>query len=213
MQKYAPEWKDLAPRDVVARGMHQQMLSTGAKCVYLDLRSHLPADEIKARFPAIHQKALEFGVDITQDLIPVVPAAHYFCGGVWVDDWGRSSIRNLYAVGEVSCTGLHGANRLGSASLLEGLVYGVRTADDIVRNLGTLEINPSDIPPWHDEDLTEVADPALVSQDMATIQSIMWNYVGLVRSTRRLDRAITAQACRGGLRNGEVNFGESVRTS
>jgi L-aspartate oxidase len=86
---------------------------------------------------------------------------------------------------------VHGANRLGSASLLEGLVYGVRTADDISRNLGTLQINPSDIPPWHDEDLTEVADPALVSQDMATIQSIMWNYVGLVRSTRRLDRAIS----------------------
>jgi L-aspartate oxidase len=86
---------------------------------------------------------------------------------------------------------VHGANRLGSASLLEGLVYGVRTADDISRNLGTLEINPSDIPLWHDEDLTEVADPALVSQDMATIQNIMWNYVGLVRTTRRLDRAIS----------------------
>ena len=191
MQKYAPEWKDLAPRDVVARSIHREMLTTGSKFVYLDLKSYLSADKIKSHFPAIYQWCLEFGVDITQDLIPVVPAAHYFCGGVWVDDWSRSSIRNLYAVGEVSCTGVHGANRLGSASLLEGLVYGVRTADDIRFNLGTLEINPSDIPLWHDEDLTEVADPALVGQDMATIQNIMWNYVGLVRTTRRLDRAIS----------------------
>jgi L-aspartate oxidase len=201
MARYDPEWKDLAPRDVVARSIHREMLSTGARFVYLDLKSYLPSDQIKSHFPAIHQRCLEFGVDITRDLIPVVPAAHYFCGGVWVDDWGRSSIRNLYAVGEVSCTGLHGANRLGSASLAEGLVYGVRAGDDIARNLGELEVTPSDIPPWHDEGLTDVADPALVSQDMATIQSIMWNYVGLVRSTRRLDRAISD------LRNLQIEIG------
>lgn len=191
MQKYAPEWKDLAPRDVVARSIHQQMLTTGSKCVYLDLKSYLPADQIKAHFPAIYQKCLEYGVDITRDWIPVVPAAHYHCGGVWVDEYGRSSVRNLYAVGEVSCTGVHGANRLGSASLLEGLVWGARAAEDAQRTLGELDVRPDDIPPWHDEGLTDVADPALVQQDMTTIQHIMWNYVGLVRSARRLDRAIS----------------------
>jgi len=191
MQRYAPEWKDLAPRDVVARSIHREMLSTGVKCVYLDLKSYVSAGKIKSHFPAIYQKCLEYGVDITRDLIPVVPAAHYSCGGVWVDDVGRTSIRNLYAVGEVSCTGLHGANRLGSASLLEGLVFGVQAANDVTRNLGEIESNPDDIPPWHDEGLTETADPALISQDMATVQNIMWNYVGLVRSTRRLDRAIS----------------------
>ncbi len=191
MQKYEPEWKDLAPRDVVARSIHREMLTTGSKCVYLDLKSYLPADKIKSHFPGIYQKCLEFGVDITKDLIPVVPAAHYFCGGVWVDEYGRTSIRNLYAIGEVSCTGVHGANRLGSASLLEGLVWGVRAADDAANTLGELSVGPADIPTWRDEGLTEVADPALISQDMATIQNIMWNYVGLVRSTHRLDRAIS----------------------
>lgn len=191
MQKYAPEWKDLAPRDVVARSIHQQMLTTGSKCVYLDLKSYLAVDQIKAHFPAIYQKCLEYGVDITRDWIPVVPAAHYHCGGVWVDEYGRSSVRNLYAVGEVSCTGVHGANRLGSASLLEGLVWGARAAEDAQRTLGELDVRPDDIPPWHDEGLTDVADPALVQQDMTTIQHIMWNYVGLVRSARRLDRAIS----------------------
>ncbi len=130
-------------------------------------------------------------MDITHDWIPVVPAAHYHCGGVWVDEYGHSSVRNLYAVGEVSCTGLHGANRLGSASLLEGLVWGARAAEDAQRTLGELSVQPDDIPPWHDEGLTDVADPALVQQDMTTIQHIMWNYVGLVRSARRLDRAIS----------------------
>ncbi|MGQ9493868.1 MAG: L-aspartate oxidase [Anaerolineae bacterium] len=191
MQKYNAEWKDLAPRDVVARSIHQEMLTTGSKCVYLDIKSYLPADEIKAHFPAIYQRCLEFGVDITKDLIPVVPAAHYHCGGVWVDEHGRSSLRNLYAIGEVSCTGVHGANRLGSASLLEGLVWGVRAARDIADNLGELGCASEDIPPWYNGGLTEVADPALIHQDMTTIQHIMWNYVGLVRSTRRLDRAIS----------------------
>jgi L-aspartate oxidase len=191
MQDYAPKWKDLAPRDVVARSIHSHMLTTGSKCVHLDLKSCMSADKIKSHFPAVYKKSLEFGVDITRDWIPVVPAAHYHCGGVWVDEHGQSSVRNLYAVGEVSCTGVHGANRLGSASLLEGLVWGVRAADDAVRTLGEVGIEPGDIPPWYDEGLTETADPALIHQDMATIQHIMWNYVGLVRSARRLDRAIS----------------------
>jgi len=129
---------------------------------------------------------------MTREPIPVVPAAHYFCGGVWVDEWGCSTLRDLYAVGEVSCTGVHGANRLGSASLLEGLVWGWRAAQDIAQVIGQrerLHVNPRDIPPWYDTG-RYVADRALITQDMSTIKHIMWNYVGLVRSSHRLARAI-----------------------
>ena len=192
MERYAPEWKDLAPRDVVARSIHQEMLQTKVECVFLDLRSHMSPDRIKERFPSIHRHCLGTGVDITRDLIPVVPAAHYSCGGVWVDEWGRSSYRDLYAVGEVSCTGVHGANRLGSASLLEGLVWGWRAAQHITEALKGSEarhVNPRDIPPWYDTGRYN-ADPALIAQDMNTIKHIMWNYVGLVRSSHRLARAI-----------------------
>jgi L-aspartate oxidase len=191
MQKYAPQWKDLAPRDVVARSIHQEMMAAGAKCVYLDLKSYIPRDKIREHFPNIYEKCLSYDVDITTDLVPVVPAAHYFCGGVWVDDWGRTSLKNLYAAGEVSCTGVHGANRLGSASLLEGLVWGWRAAEDALRAIDEpLGVDPADIPPWYDEGLTEMSDPALTSQDTAHIKYVMWNYVGLMRSTRRLERAI-----------------------
>ncbi len=191
MQRYAPEWKDLAPRDVVARSIHHEMLTTGAPNVYLDLKSYLGPDEIRSRFPYIYESALSFGVDITEELIPVVPAAHYFIGGVWVDTWGRSSVRNLYAAGEVSCTGVHGANRLGSASLLEGLVWGHRSADDVLLSLGDdLPVQPKDIPAWARPEQVEEADPALIVQDLTTIKYIMWNYVGLVRSQRRLERAL-----------------------
>jgi len=191
MQRYAPEWKDLAPRDVVARSIHYEMLSSGAPHVYLDLRSHLTPDAIKARFPYIYENALALGVDITRDLIPVVPAAHYFIGGVWVDSWGRSSVHGLYAAGEVSCTGAHGANRLGSASLLEGLVWGHRAAVDALAGLKDgLSVNPEDIPAWEDTSLVERADPALIVQDLTTMKYIMWNYVGLVRSESRLERAL-----------------------
>jgi len=192
MEKYAPQWKDLAPRDVVARSIHQEMLKTKAECVFLDLRSHMSPQHIKEHFPTIDQRCLEAGVDITRELIPVVPAAHYFCGGVWVDERGCSSLRNLYAVGEVSCTGVHGANRLGSASLLEGLVWGWRAAQDIAQAIGQdglLHVNPRDIPPWYDTG-RYIADPALIAQDMSTIKNIMWNYVGLVRSSHRLARAM-----------------------
>jgi L-aspartate oxidase len=192
MQKYDPEWKDLAPRDVVARSIHREMLVTQAPCVYLDLRSYIPEHEIRQRFPNILQNCLEYGIDITKDLIPVVPASHYFCGGVWVDGQGRTSLKNLYAVGEVSCTGVHGANRLGSASLLEGLVWGWRAGKDILRQISkeTLGVKPEDIPPWQDVEQPRAADPMLILQDMTSIKNIMWSYVGLVRSTRRLERAI-----------------------
>ncbi len=191
MEKYDPQWADLAPRDVVARSIHHEMLERGTDHVYLDLYTHMPADKIKERFPSIYEKALFYGVDITKELIPVVPAAHYFCGGVWVDEYGRTNIQNLYAAGEVSCTGVHGANRLGSSSLLEGLVWGYRAAEDMVRRAPEVSLFPAaNVPPWDDSGLHETSDPALISQDMSTIKNIMWNYVGLVRTTHRLERAI-----------------------
>ena len=191
MQKYNPEWKDLAPRDVVARSIHQEMLKNDVPNVYLDLRSYIARDEILAHFPTIYQRSLEYGVDITRDLVPVVPAAHYSCGGIWVDEWSRTTRRYLYAAGEVACTGLHGANRLASTSLLEGLVWGERAAQDILREFAAGAAMPDgdDIPPWQDAGV-ETADPALISQDMSSIKHIMWNYVGLVRTAPRLERAL-----------------------
>jgi L-aspartate oxidase len=194
MADYSPEWKDLAPRDVVAYAIHHQMETRGYSHVLLDIGSHMPADAIRERFPNIYKTCLEVGIDITREAIPVVPAAHYFCGGVLVDEWGRSSIDNLYAVGEVSCTGLHGANRLASTSLLEGLVWGNNAAQDIEGKLNKNKISPmpdrEDVPPWDESGLEADADPALIQGDMQTIQNIMWHYVGLARSADRLSRAI-----------------------
>ncbi len=194
MEKYAPEWKDLAPRDVVARAIHREMEEHGYSHVLLDIASRLPAAKIKSRFPNIYATCLRVGVDITRDPIPVVPAAHYSCGGVLVDEWGRSSIANLYAVGEVACTGLHGANRLASTSLLEGLVWGTRAGRDIEARLTEGAFAPmpapTDIPRWDESGLTDDSDPALIQGDMQTIQNIMWHYVGLIRSGDRLSRAI-----------------------
>jgi L-aspartate oxidase len=194
MEKYSPEWKDLAPRDVVARAIHTEMETHGYSYVLLDIATHMEAEEIKTRFPNIHAECLRVGLDITRESIPVVPAAHYFCGGVAVDEWGRTSIQNLYAVGEVSCTGLHGANRLASTSLLEGLVWGQRAGSDIEARLsgdGGADL-PSleDVPLWDESGLTTDSDPALIQGDMQTIQNVMWHYVGLVRSGERLSRAI-----------------------
>jgi L-aspartate oxidase len=191
MDEYAPQWLDLAPRDVVARSIHSEMLKHDVPCVYLDLRAYVSQDEIRSHFPTILEQCAEFGVDITKDLVPVVPAAHYSCGGVWVDEWGQSSLRNLYAVGEVACTGLHGANRLASTSLLEGLVWGERAARHLLERLPQGMSRPAidEIEPWHDTGVEE-ADPALVSQDMSSIKHIMWNYVGLARTAPRLERAL-----------------------
>ena len=186
MRDHHPEGS-LAPRDVVARGIHQMMHETGDPCAYLDI-THKPADWIRTRFPRIFERCADAGIDITTRTIPVVPAAHYSCGGVAVDAWGRSSLRRLYAVGEVSCTGLHGANRLASASLLECLVWGTRAGDHAAGAIasGTDDERP-DIAAWQHE--TELVDPALIAQDWLTIRQTMWNYVGLVRTRRRLDRA------------------------
>lgn len=190
MERYDPEWKDLAPRDVVARSIHQEMLLQNTPNVYLDAATYIPAEKLKSQFPYIYNRCLEAGVDITQEPIPVVPAAHYFCGGVWVDEWGRTTINNLYAIGEVSCTGLHGANRLASTSLLEGLVWGYRAAQHITRTLKDIPLFPADqIPPW-EETGTVLPDSALIAQDMSVIKHIMWNYTGLIRTVDRLQRAI-----------------------
>jgi L-aspartate oxidase len=194
MADYSPQWKDLAPRDVVARAIHHQMETHGYSYVLLDIATHMEADAIRERFPNIYATCLKAGIDMTKEPIPVVPAAHYFCGGVLVDEWGRTNINNLYAIGEISCTGLHGANRLASTSLLEGLVWGNRSALHIVQKLIDCsdQCSPArdEIPQWDESGLFEDADSALIQGDMQTIQNIMWHYVGLDRSEERLSRAI-----------------------
>ena len=191
MQHYDTEWRDLAPRDVVARSIYHEMLSQDVPNVYLDLRSYIPEQRIREHFPTIYAECLKYGVDITRDLVPVVPGAHYTCGGVWVDEWGQTTSSGLYAVGEVTCTGLHGANRLASTSLLEGLVWGQRVAHAIQTHRHDLPCFPADsIPPWQ-EVRQGTPDPALIQQDMSAIKHIMWNYVGLVRTAPRLERALS----------------------
>ncbi len=207
MDRYDPEWKDLAPRDVVSRSIHSEILRRGVTNVYLDLRSYIPAERIRAEFPEMHRSCLEYGIDITRDLLPVVPAAHYSCGGIWVDEDGHSTVDRLYAVGEVSCTGLHGANRLASTSLLEGLVWGHRSARHIAAGLASRPaVDAEEIPPWNPTG-NETPDPALVAQDMSSIKHIMWNYVGLVRTKPRLARAIQD------LRNLEVEIERFYRAA
>ncbi len=194
MGDYSPEWKDLAPRDVVARAIHHQMEEHGYSHVLLDIATRLDANTIRNRFPNIYAKCMQVGIDITKEPIPVIPAAHYFCGGILVDEWGRSNIQNLYAVGEISCTGLHGANRLASSSLLEGLVWGDRAArhitdtmdDPTPKRLPWYDI----VPQWDESGLIAEPDFSLIQGDMQTIQNIMWHYVGLARNDERLSRAI-----------------------
>src|SRR5215213_727345 len=194
IEKYSPEWKDLAPRDIVARAIHHEMEQHGYSYVLLDIASKMPAAAIRERFPFIYDECLKVGIDISHEPVPVVPAAHYFCGGVLVDEWARSTIGNLYAVGEISCTGVHGANRLASTSLLEGLVWGNRAAIEIEKALdgpgNQKRARLDDVPPWDESGLSSEPDPALIQGDMQTIQNIMWHYVGLVRSADRLSRAI-----------------------
>lgn len=188
MPEYHPDGS-LAPRDVVARAIHEEMLKGGSEYVLLDL-TPLSVDP-KARFPTIYEKCLEYDVDITREPIPVVPAAHYFCGGVRVDTWGRTTLDRLYAVGEVSCTGLHGANRLASTSLPEAILWGQRAAEDVVRHHEPFDKRrTADIAVWRDEGLTEEIDPLLVIQDWMMIKSTMWNYAGIVRNAKRLQRAV-----------------------
>ncbi|MGQ9501988.1 MAG: L-aspartate oxidase [Anaerolineae bacterium] len=190
MDQYAPHWGDLAPRDIVARAIHEEMITHGYPHVLLDLASHMQASRIRERFPTIYATCLQAGLDITKEPIPVVPAAHYFCGGVLVDEWGRSTIEKLYAVGEVSCTGVHGANRLASTSLLEGLVWGYRAGSDIAARTDLRLVTADEIPPWESVEDGVPADPVLIYRDQRSIQHVMWLYVGLARNTHRLARAL-----------------------
>jgi L-aspartate oxidase len=190
MERYAPGEKDLATRDVVARAIYKEMIDNDYPHVLLDIASHKPAEEIRQRFPGIHAHCLKHNIDITCQPIPVVPAAHYFCGGLLVDLDGRTSLPGLYAVGEVACTGVHGANRLASTSLLEGLVWADRAARDISeRDEGPL-ISRAEVPPWHETGFREEADHALIQGDLHNIRSLMWHYVGLMRNGDRLGRAV-----------------------
>jgi L-aspartate oxidase len=178
---------ELAPRDVVARAIHQRMLERDETHALLDI-SHKPAAWIRERFPGLVRRCLELGFDLTAGPVPVVPAAHYACGGVAVDGNGRTTLGHLRAVGEVSCTGVHGANRLASTSLLEGLLWGWRAGTAAAREAERMRHRAlPDVRPWQPEH--EPVDPALIAQDWMVIRHTMWNYVGLVRSERRLDRA------------------------
>ncbi len=188
MEKYS-EQKDLAPRDEATRAIYEEMTNTDSNYVCLDLASYAKID-IKKRFPHIYKTCLQYGIDITKESIPVVPAAHYCCGGVLVDEWGRSSLGGLYAVGEVSCTGLHGANRLASTSLLEGLVWGTRAAQHIAAHFNPVTgFAVQDIHQWYYPEKEEETDPALINQDWISIRSTMWNYAGVIRTPKRLERA------------------------
>jgi L-aspartate oxidase len=186
MQKY-DDRLSLAPRDITARAIDNEMKISGDDFVYLDCR-HLNKEDLIYHFPTIFAHCLSAGIDIRKDMIPVVPAAHYTCGGIKVDEYGRSSIDNLYASGECSSTGLHGANRLASNSLLEALVFSHRAANDAINKLKSIDLC-EEIPDWDAEGMVLNEEMILITQSLKELQSIMSNYVGIVRSNLRLQRA------------------------
>ena len=186
MPRFDPR-EELAPRDIVARAIDHEMKRLGIDCVFLDI-SHKPADFVKNHFPTVYQRCLEFGIDITSQPIPVVPAAHYTCGGVLVDQAGRSDVEGLYAIGETSFTGLHGANRMASNSLLECFVYARSAAADIVANLNKVAM-PADLPSWDASQVTDSDEDVIIAHNWDELRRFMWDYVGIVRTTKRLQRA------------------------
>lgn len=192
MHKYT-EQEELAPRDVVTRAIYEEMTIQGSEYMFLDLCGHYSGKEpIETRFSRIYGTCLSGGIDITRQPIPIVPAAHYFCGGIRVDLAGRTSLKRLYAVGEVSCTGLHGANRLASTSLLEGLLWGYEAALDIAKqaeNLHKITGRTRSIPDWEVPKGAETFENALIFQDWKTIKLTMWNHAGIVRTHKGLERA------------------------
>lgn len=179
---------ELAPRDIVARAIDHEMKRLGADCMFLDI-SHKPADFIRQHFPMIYEKLLGLGIDLTQEPVPIVPAAHYTCGGVMVDDHGRTDVEGLYAIGEVSYTGLHGANRMASNSLLECLVYGWSAAEDITRRMPYAH-GVSTLPPWDESRVENPDERVVIQHNWHELRLFMWDYVGIVRTTKRLERAL-----------------------
>ncbi|HAM4807069.1 TPA: L-aspartate oxidase [Escherichia coli] len=179
---------ELAPRDIVARAIDHEMKRLGADCMYLDI-SHKPADFIRQHFPMIYEKLLGLGIDLTKEPVPIVPAAHYTCGGVMVDDHGRTDVEGLYAIGEVSYTGLHGANRMASNSLLECLVYGWSAAEDITRCMPYAH-GVSTLPPWDESRVENPDERVVIQHNWHELRLFMWDYVGIVRTTKRQERAL-----------------------
>lgn len=179
---------ELAPRDIVARAIDHEMKKRGIDCVYLDI-SHKSESFIREHFPTIYQQCLEYDIDITKQPIPVVPAAHYTCGGVLTDSYARTDIANLYAVGEVACTGLHGANRMASNSLLECLVFAERACTDILQKLPTIPASPA-LPDWDESKVIDSDEEVVVAHNWNELRHFMWDYVGIVRTDKRLSRAM-----------------------
>jgi len=187
MMKYDPRM-DLAPRDIVARAIDSEMKKAGTEHVYLDCRE-IGLERFVSHFPNIYQKCKSIGIDIAESLIPVAPAAHYNCGGIKTDLWGKTSITNLYACGECASTGLHGANRLASNSLLEALVFAHRCFVDSVQRVNGIEFMES-IPDWNAEGTTQPREMILITQSIKELQLLMSDYVGIVRTNTRLERAM-----------------------
>ena len=182
------ERAELAPRDIVARAIDYEIKRLGIRHVWLDI-SHKPESFIKEHFPTLYARLLELGIDITKEMIPVVPAAHYTCGGVVVDEHSQTDIQGLYAIGETSYTGLHGANRMASNSLLECFVYGMSAAEHIEKSFDSNYQSPT-APAWDDSQVTNPDEDVVILQNWDELRQTMWNYVGIVRTTKRLERAL-----------------------
>jgi L-aspartate oxidase len=180
---------ELASRDIVSRAINMEINVSGVECVYLDC-THLDQEAFYKHFPNIVDKCISIGIDVTKDFIPVLPAMHYMCGGVLVDKKGKTTIKNLYANGEVAKTGLHGANRLASNSLLEALVFGDIIAKDIIENQNELNVAFPNVPEWNTEGTTDPKEQILITHNRKSVQNIMNDLVGIVRSNERLERAL-----------------------